>query len=72
MSTRNPPDTAPLGVNVYVWATDGKREKLWPNCKRFFTLGSPRFIGLPDGWTPVAWSETLDASDGYLGASDRC
>lgn len=72
MSARNPPETAPLGVNVYVWATDGKREKVWPDCKRFFTLGPPRFIGLPDGWRAVAWSDALPSDPASLNTVNRC
>lgn len=72
MSARQPPETAPLGVNVYVWATDGTREKVWPDCKRFFAIGAPRFIGLPDGWRPVAWVASLDSTPSNPTAPSRC
>lgn len=55
MSALQPPDTAPLGVNVTVLASDNRREQWIPDCKRFFTLGTPRFIGVPDGWHVRGW-----------------
>lgn len=60
MSALQRPETAPLGINVAVLATDGKRDKWFRDCKRFFALGSPRFIGLPDGWHARAWTEQPD------------